>query len=147
MLIKCIILRDVRNISSKCFEVAVERLTVHQDRAMGRLVLTADGLEQGAFSRAAGSHYADHLAPVYGKRHPVQRDLAILKSEGKVPDFEVPDNISLFLNDPLGKIASQDLPGIDANNVAIWEYRGTPDDDLPHHNRAIGLDDFERAYH
>src|SRR5262249_21614554 len=117
MFIKRVVLRDVCDITSQRFQIAVQRFAIHQDLAVRWLALTANGFKKRAFSGAAGSHDTDHLSPVYRERHPVQGDLAVFKAERKIPNLEMANDISLFLNNSLGEIASQDLPGIDTNNV------------------------------
>src|SRR4029077_2776492 len=64
------------------------------------------------------------------------RDLAYLQGA---------NDVALFLDDALGKIALQKLPNIDANGIAILQRRGGPHVGLTHHYWAISLQHFERA--
>ena len=59
--------------------------------------------------------------------------------------FERPNNVALFLDDALGKIAAQKLPDIDANGVAIGQRRRAAHRRLAHHDRAIRVDHFQHA--
>ncbi len=63
-----------------------------------------------------------------------------------IDHFEAANDVALFLDDALGKIAAQELPDIDADGVAILERSGRPRTGcLADHDRAIGFDHFEGA--
>ena len=62
LLIKGIVLRDVRNEAFERVHVLVERLTVEQDLPGGRLELSRNRTEKGRFSASAGPHHTHHLA-------------------------------------------------------------------------------------
>ena len=59
--------------------------------------------------------------------------------------LERANDVALFLDDALGKIAPQELPDVDANGVAILQRRGGAHRCLADHDRTIRFQHFERA--
>jgi hypothetical protein len=55
------------------------------------------------------------------------------------------DNVPFLFNNPLGKIALQDLSSVDSDNVAIYQVCAGPNDYFSDHDRAIGFENLEGA--
>ena len=145
VLVESVVLRDVTDVALERVEVFVERLAVEQDLAAGRLQLAAERAHERAFARAARAHDADHLAAIEGEADAFERDIAVAEAMADVAHLEAANDVAFFLDDPLGKIAAQELPDIDPDGVAVGQGRGRADGEFADHDRAIGFEHFEDA--
>ena len=119
MLIERVLLRNVTDVALQLIEIRIKRLAVEQNLAAGRLDLAAEHLEQRAFAGSARAHHANQLAAIDRKRNAVEPDIAAAEAMVDIAHFERANDVALFLDDALGKIAAQKLPDIDADGVAI----------------------------
>ena len=62
-----------------------------------------------------------------------------------VHDFERANDVALFLDDPLGKIAAQKLADIDPDGIAVLERRRRADGGFADEDWPVGIDHFQRA--
>ena len=58
------------------------------------------------------------------KLMPSSADVAVAEAMVDVDHFEAANDVAFFLDDPLGKIAAQELADIDPDGVAIRQRRG-----------------------
>ena len=145
VLIESVVLRDVTDVALERVEVVVKRLAVEQNLAAGRLQLPAEHPHERALAGAARAHHANQLAAIERKADAFEPDLAVAEAMVDVDHFETADDVAFFLDDPLGKIAAQELPDIDPDGVAIRQRSGRAHRDVADHDRAVGLEHFEKA--
>ena len=146
VLIERVVLRDVGDIFPERFVVGVKREVIEKNLAADRLELTGEGPQERAFAATAGSHHANHLAALDRERHAIHRHRAAGEFALEVMRLEASHQIFFLLDQPLGKVAAQDLAGIHANRIAIREKRGIPHRIAAHKDRPVGAQDFDRAF-
>src|ERR1700688_1134183 len=125
--------------------MTIERLPVEKNCATRWWTLAANGFQQGAFARTACPHDTDHLSSGYREGEAVQGHITRFETKRQIPNLEVPDDIPFFFDDSLREIASQNLPGIDADDIAVDQVRRITDDRFTDHDRAIRLQYLQRA--
>ena len=144
--IEGVVLRDVTDVALERVEVVVKRLAVEQDLAAASAASWPPStFMQRALAGAARAHHADQLAAIERKADAVERDVAVAEAMVDIDHLETANDVALFLDDPLGKIAAQELTDIDPDGVAIRQRRGRAHRRLADHDRAIGLEHFESA--
>ena len=122
VLIERVVLRDVADVALELVEVLIKRLVVEQDLAAGRLQLAAEHL-------ACSVLLPEPLAPITQtssprltvKEMPSSADIAVAEAMVTSLTSRRANDVALFLDDSLGKIAAQKLPDIDADGVAILQ--------------------------
>ena len=124
VLIERVLLRNVTDVALELIEIRIKRLAVEQDLAAGRLQLPGQHLQQRAFAGAARAHHANQLAARDSEGNALQPDIAAAEAMRDLAHLEGANDVALFLDDALGKIAAQELPDIDADGVAILQRRG-----------------------
>ena len=145
LLVECVLLRDVTDVALERVEVFVKRLAVQQDFAATRLKLSAEHAHERAFAGPARAHHADQLAAIDREADAFERDVAVREPMVDVEHLEAADDVALFLDDPLGKIAAEKLPDIDADGVAVSEGSGRAHRVVADHDRAVGLQHLQGA--
>ena len=145
VLVESVVLRDVTDVTLERVEVVIKRLAVEQDLAAGGLQLAAEHAHERALAGAARAHHADQFAAIEREADAFERDVAVAEAMVDVDHFETADDVAFFLDDPLGKIAAQELADIDPDGVAIRQRSGRPHRDIADHDRAVGFQHFEHA--
>ena len=108
------------------------------------MALPADRFEQSTLPRTACPHDAYHLASTGRERHAVEGNVTGLKTKGEITNFEVPNYVSFLFDNSFGEIAPQNLPGIDADDIAVDQTGRISDDGFSNHDRAVCLQDLQR---
>src|SRR5260370_23793698 len=108
------------------------------------MALPADRFEQSTLPRTARPHDAYHLASTRRERHAVEVNVPGLKTKGEITNFEVPNYVSFLFDNSFGEIAPQNLPGIDADHIAVDQTGRISDDGFSDHDRAVCLQDLQR---
>src|ERR1043166_3744357 len=113
MLVERVFRRDVTDVALELVEIFVERPVVQQHLALARLELPAEHFHQRALAGTTRAHHADELAAIDRERNAFKPDLVVAKAVGDVHDLERANDVALFLDDPLGKIAAKKLADVD----------------------------------
>src|SRR5438876_8335438 len=108
------------------------------------MALSADRFKQSTLSRTARPHHAYHLASIRRERHAVEGNLTGFETKREISNFKTPNNVSFLFDDSLGKVAPQNLPGIDADDIAVDQAGRISDYRLSDHDRAVSLQNFQR---
>src|SRR5207245_5459369 len=92
--------------------------------------------QQRSLARTARAHYANQLATRERERNSLEAGVAARKTMGHFAHLQGANDVALFLDDPLRKIAAQKLSDIDPDRVAILQgicrsYRHLTDQDRP----------------
>jgi hypothetical protein len=129
VLVERVLLRDVTDVRLNV-EVSVEGLSVEQD-----LPLVGWSWPASTFISVL---LPAPLAPITQTSSPrviegnsFEADLAFAEAVCDFIHLEAANDVALFLDDALGKIASQELSDIDSNGVAVLERRGRADGSSP----------------
>src|SRR4030095_3914887 len=146
VLVESVLLRHVANVLFQNVEVSVKGLSVEQDFAARRLELAGKHSHQRAFARTACAHHANKLSTRDAEGNSIEANLAFAKTVCDFVQLEAANDVSLFLDDALQKIASQNLSDIDSNNVAGLVFGGRPNRIVAHHDSTIRFNDLKRAY-
>src|SRR3954466_289629 len=80
VLIEGVLLRHVADVLLQNVEVSVERLSVEQDVAAGRLELPCKHSHQRAFARTACAHHANKLSTSDAERNSIKANFAFAKT-------------------------------------------------------------------
>src|SRR4051794_1508666 len=145
VLVEGVFLRDVTDVTLQQIQIFVERAVVKEDLPLGRLELAAEHFHQGALARAARAHHANELAAIDREGNAFQADLVVPKAVGDVHDFERANDVPLFLDDALRKIAAEELANIDPDGVAVREWGRGANRGFAHEDRPIRVDHFQGA--
>src|SRR5437879_8896780 len=120
MFIERILLRDVTDVTLELIEIRIKLLVIEQDLAAARLQLSGQHFEQCAFPGTARPHHANQLPAHDIEGNSLQPDIAAAEMMRDLAYLQGANDVALFLDNALGKIAFQKLPDIDANGVAIF---------------------------
>src|SRR4029434_2358435 len=146
VLVESVLLRHVADVLLQNVEVSVKGLSVEQDFAARRLELAGKHSHQRAFARTACAHHTNKLSTRDAEGNSIETNLAFAKTVCDFVQFEAANDVSLLLDDALQKIASQNLPNIDSNDVTVLELRGRANRIIAHHDSTIRFNDLKRAY-
>src|SRR5437764_546136 len=119
VLIESVFLRDVTDVALELIEIRIKGLIIKEDLATVGLQLSSQDFEQRAFPRAARPHHANQFPARDIEGNSFQPDIAAAKAVRNLAHLQGANDVPLFLDDALGKIAFQKLPDIDANGVTI----------------------------
>src|ERR1700687_5079092 len=108
------------------------------------MALSANRFEQSTLPRTARPHDAYHLASTRREPHAVESNITGLKTKRKITNFEVPNYVSFLFDNSFGEIAPQNLPGINADDIAVDQTGRISDDGISNHDRALCLQDLQR---
>src|ERR1044071_6540962 len=125
VLVEGVLLRHVADVLFQDVKVSIKRLSVEQNVAARRLKLAGKHHHERAFTRTASAHHANEFSTSDCEGNPVEADLAFAKTVCDFVQLEAADDVSLFLDDALQKIASENLSNIDPDDVAVLQFRGT----------------------
>src|SRR5260370_30817933 len=123
MFVERVLLRHVTDVVLECVEARVERLSIEDDLAAGRLKLSGQHSQERAFSRTTRAHHANELAASDSEGNSLQPDFAVTEAMSDFIHLERANDIALFLNDSFRKIATKKLSDLDSNGVAILQRR------------------------
>src|SRR2546430_11091888 len=146
VLVEGVLLRHVADVLLQNVEVSVEGLPVEQDFAARRLELAGKHSHQRAFARTACAHHTNKLPTRDAEGDSIECNLAFAKTMCDFIQLQAANDVSLLLDDPLQKIASQNLSDIDSNDVAVLEFRGRTNRIVAHHDSTVCFNDFKAAY-
>src|SRR4029434_7453997 len=90
-------------------------------------------------------HHTDQFAAIERKADAFERNVAVAEAMVNIDHFETADDVAFFLDDPLGKIAAEELTNIYPEGVAIRQGSCRAHRDVPAHDRAVGFRHFEKA--
>src|SRR6266404_7448207 len=110
MLVERVFLRNVADVFFELVQVRIERTAIQENLAASRLKLSGEHSEQRAFARTARAHHADQLAPCQRERDSLQAGVAAAETVRHLTHLQGANDVSLFLDDALGKVAAQKLP-------------------------------------
>src|SRR4030095_7064051 len=97
-------------------------------------------------ARTACAHHTNKLSTRDAEGNSIEANLALAKTVCDFVQLKAANDVSLLLDDALQKIASQNLPDIDSNDVAVLELRGRADRVVTHHDSTVRFNDLKRAY-
>src|SRR5205085_6723168 len=117
--IELVLLRNVTDVTLELIEIRIKLLVIEQDLTARRLQLSGQHLEQRAFPGTARPHHANQLPAHNVEGNALQPDIAAAEVMRDLAYLQGANDVALFLDDALGKIALQELPNIDANGIAI----------------------------
>src|SRR5207244_7034730 len=107
------------------------------DLATGRLQLAGQYFQQRALPTTARPHHANQLAARHIEGNSFQPNIATAKAMRHFGDLEGADDVSLFLDDALGKIAPQKLADVDPDGVATLYRRRRANGCRANHDRPL----------
>src|SRR5215467_4362208 len=119
MLIERVLLRDITDVALELVQIGIKRLIIEQDLAAGRLKLAGQHFQQRTLPTTACAHHAYQFAAHHIERNSFQSDISTAEAMGHLAHLERANDVALFLDDALRKIASQELTDVDSNGVAI----------------------------
>src|SRR6267378_339427 len=143
MFVERVLLRHITDKVFQSVEILIERLSVEEDLAAGRLKLAGQHSHERAFSRTTRAHHANQLSTRDAKGDSLQTNSAFPKAVRDLVYLERADDIALFLDDSLRKTASQKLADVDSNGIAVLERRRGAHHGVTHHDRPVRLDHFQ----
>src|SRR4030095_11875345 len=97
-------------------------------------------------ARTACAHHANKLSPRDTEGNSIEANLALAKTVCDFVQLKAANDVSLLLDDPLQKIASQNLSDIDSNDVAILEFCGRAYRIVAYHDSTVRFNDLKGAY-
>src|SRR4029434_3393740 len=117
VLVERVLLRHVTDVLLQNVKVSVERLSVKKALAAARLELPGKHSHQRAFSGTACAHHANELTTRDAERNSVQANLALAETVGDFVHLQAANDVALFFDNALRKIAPQDLSNVDSDDV------------------------------
>jgi len=120
-------------------------LSVQDDLAAGGLKLSSQHFEERAFPRSARAHHANEFATTDAEGNSLEADFALAEAMGNFVCLEAANDIALFLDDSLGKIATEKLSDVDPDGVTIREWRRRTHGGIADHDGTVGFDHFQLA--
>src|SRR5438477_6604269 len=117
--IERVLLRNVTDVTLELIEIRIKLQVIEQDLTTSRFQLSGQHPEQRAFPRTARPHHANQLPARDIEGNTLQPDIAAAETIRDLAYLQSTNDVALFLDDALGKIALQELPNIDANGIAI----------------------------
>src|SRR6267143_67665 len=110
MLVERVLLRNITDVFLELVQVWIERSTIQKNLAARWLKLSGQHPEQRALARTARAHHADQLAATQRKCNSFESRIAAGETVRHLAHFERANDVALFFDDALGKIAAQKLP-------------------------------------
>ena len=119
MLIERVVLRDITDVAPEFVQIGIKGLIIEQDLAAGGLQLAGQHFQQSTLPATACPHHTNQFAAHHIERNSFQPDIAATEAVRNFAHLERANDVALFLDDALGKIALQELADVDPNGVAI----------------------------
>ena len=120
MFVERVLLRHVTDVALQRVEIWIKRLAIEQDLAAGGLKLPGQHLSAACFFREPLAPITQTSSPrVDTKGNSFETDLAVAEAMRDFAHLERANDVALFFDDSLGKIAPQKLADVDSNGVAI----------------------------
>src|SRR6266496_373369 len=143
MFVERVLLRHITDVVLQSVEILIERLSVKQDLPAGGLKLACQRSHERALSTAARTHHTNQLTTRNAKGDSLETNLAFPKVVRDFVCLESTNDIALFLDDSLQKVASQKLADVDSNRIAVFKRRCGAHHGVADHDRAIRFDHFQ----
>src|SRR5207237_1711617 len=117
--IERVLLRNVTDVTLELIEIRIKLLVIEQELTASRLQLSGQHLEQRAFPGTARPHHANQLPAHDIEGNALKPDIAASEMMRDLAYLQGANDVALFLDDPLVKIACQEQPNIDANGITF----------------------------
>ena len=105
VLVKGIVLGDIRDVFSKRFVVFVERAVIKKDFALSWRKLPRERPQERAFPAPACAHHADHFTTFHREGNAIHRHGSVAETANQVANIERANHIFFLLDEALGKVA------------------------------------------
>ena len=133
-----------RNVRPEETQMVIECEAIEFDGAFAWFEVPGEHAQEGAFAAAAWPHHADHFAAAHREADPIDCRLAFIEPVGHVGDVEAADQIALFLDDAIAKVAAQADALANVDDTAVGEIGLLAHWLAPHEHRPVALQHFER---
>src|SRR5262249_40452759 len=137
------LLRNVTDVFFESIEIWVKRTAIQKDIAAARLKLSRQYAHQSAFAATARAHHANQFAASQCERDSFEPGVATAEMVRQFADFKRANDIALFLDDALGKIAAQKLADVDFDRVAVFERMCRSYRRVANQDRPVGFNNFQ----